>query len=129
MVTSQDMVNVFNTNIANALDEVAPIKSFTVKTHYKFELSNQTKDMMEKRDLCRLQMKGSSTSKRLILHQQYKTLWNKVTAMIRKDNLNSNKILEKLFRENKASPLLKTPEKDFQCSRADLWVLVTYTDI
>ena len=24
------------------------------------------------------------------------------------------KILEKLFRENKTSPLLKTPEKDFQ---------------
>ena len=26
------------------------------------------------------------------------------------------KILEKLFRENKTSPLLKTPEKDFQAN-------------
>ena len=32
------------------------------------------------------------------------------------DNKNTKKlkILEKLFRENKTSPLLKTPEKDFQ---------------
>ena len=33
------------------------------------------------------------------------------------------KILEKLFRENKTSPLLKTPEKDFQNSLVSIFIL------
>ena len=37
---------------------------------------------------------------------------------------NYTKILEKLFRENKTSPLLKTPEKDFQERQTDRQILL-----
>ena len=40
------MINNFNKLISDALDEVAPIKSFTIKSHYKFGLSGDTKEMM-----------------------------------------------------------------------------------
>ena len=36
----------------------------------------------------------------------------------------NKKILEKLFRENKTSPLLKTPEKDFQLDTQEQSVIV-----
>ena len=62
------------------------MKSFTVRSHHKFE----TKDLMQKRDQCRAQMKGASSMERNVLHKKYKTLRNKATANIRKDNIKIN---------------------------------------
>ena len=47
------VVNVFTSNITEALDEIAPVKTFTVKTHHKFGLSDATKKIMSERDNCR----------------------------------------------------------------------------
>ena len=80
------MVNVFTSNITEGIDEIAPVKTFTVKTHHKFGLSDATKKIMSERDNCRIKMKNASSNDRKILHTKYKTLRNKVTASIRKDN-------------------------------------------
>ena len=45
-----DMVDIFTKNIDEALDEVAPIKSFKVKSNYKFGISLETKKLMRQRD-------------------------------------------------------------------------------
>ena len=47
----------FTKNIDEALDEVAPYKSFTIKSQYKFGLSLETKDLMYKRDQTRKKIK------------------------------------------------------------------------
>ena len=38
------------------LDVCAPFKTFKIKSHYKFGLSDETKDLMLKRDNTRLQI-------------------------------------------------------------------------
>ena len=44
--------------------------------------------------------------------------------------IGKNRNLEKLFRENKTSPLLKTPEKDFQLSNlSKIFVFMPSFDI
>ena len=40
-----EKVEIFTQYIEEALDEVAPIKSFTVKSNYKFGLSEKTKKL------------------------------------------------------------------------------------
>ena len=47
------MVDIFTENINLALDEVTPFKTFTVKSNYKFGLSNETKILMKRRDATR----------------------------------------------------------------------------
>ena len=49
----EDMAKEFDKLIAETLDEVAPFRSFTVKSHYKFGLSDETKCLMQKRDQTR----------------------------------------------------------------------------
>ena len=44
------LANKFDSNIEEGLNELAPYKLFTVKSHYKFGLSDNTKNMMEQRD-------------------------------------------------------------------------------
>ena len=67
-----------------------PIKTFTIRSQYKFGLTESTKSLMTQRDNCRKKMKGASTSERQILHVKYKMLRNKVNSEIRKDNVNFN---------------------------------------
>ena len=43
-----EMVEIFTKNTQDANDEVAPFKSFTVKSQYKFGLSEETKLSMSK---------------------------------------------------------------------------------
>ena len=47
------MVDIFTENINLALDEVTPFKTFTVKSNYKFGLSNETKILMKRGDATR----------------------------------------------------------------------------
>ena len=46
LTTPHEKVKIFTQYIEEALDEVAPIKSFTVKSNYKFGLSEKTKKLM-----------------------------------------------------------------------------------
>ena len=36
------MVQIFTQNITESLDEVAPLKTFTVRSHHKFGISEET---------------------------------------------------------------------------------------
>ena len=44
------MVDIFTENINLGLDEVAPYKTFTIKSNYKFGLSTETNLLMKQRD-------------------------------------------------------------------------------
>ena len=79
-----------------ALDEVAPVKTFTVKSNYKFGISNETKEIMKKRDSTRAKIPKVSTNEKLILLAKYKKLRNLVNARIRKESVEfNNKRIEK----------------------------------
>ena len=58
---SLKMAENFNINIEEALDEIAPYKTFTIKSNYKFGISNNTKEMMKKRDKTRANISTHST--------------------------------------------------------------------
>jgi hypothetical protein len=64
------MVNIFDKNIAEALNEVVPVKTFTVRSNHKFGLSESTKDLMKKRDKTRNAIKDASSQERPVLIQQ-----------------------------------------------------------
>ena len=91
------MVNIFSKFIEEALDELAPIKTFTIRSHYKFGLTDKTKELMHERDVTRGRIKyANSTSEKQILQSKYKALRNKVTRNIRQDNVdfNNNRVAE-----------------------------------
>ena len=52
------MVEIFNKNIEEALDEVAPVKTFIIRSQYKFGLSDDTKKLMHDRDVTRGSIKN-----------------------------------------------------------------------
>ena len=45
------MIHMYTTE---ALDEVAPIKTFNIRSHYRFGLSDKTKEAMHERDFSKL---------------------------------------------------------------------------
>ena len=85
-----DKVIIYNKLITVALDEIAPVKTFTVKSQYKFGISDSTKLLMAKRDNARLQIKSASATHKSIMMEQYKKLRNKVNALIRKESIAFN---------------------------------------
>ena len=91
-----NMVSEFTTNVTQALDQIAPMKSFTIRSNHRFGLSDSTKELMKKRDHTRNSIKGAAGNEKRVLLQQYKTLRNKVTYQIRKENIdhNNNRIEE-----------------------------------
>jgi hypothetical protein len=91
-----EMVEVFAANINRALDKVAPIKDFTIRSNHRFGLSDSTKKLMKQRDKTRSMIQRASGNEKHTLMQQYKTLRNKVTGKIRKENIdfNNNRIEE-----------------------------------
>ena len=84
------MVEIFTTNINSALDSVAPLKNFQVKSNYKFGISNETKELMKLRDLTREKIKSAKGNERQILSIKYKKLRNSVNQKIRKENITHN---------------------------------------
>ena len=48
-----ELVEKFSELVHESLDEIAPIKTFSIKSNYVFGLSNKTKDLMKKRDAAR----------------------------------------------------------------------------
>ena len=91
------MVDVFQRNIEDALNDVAPVKSFTIKSNYKFGISDETKKVMHERDVIRRRIStANSVSEKAILQAKYKALRNKVTRNIRQENIdfNNNRVNE-----------------------------------
>ena len=91
-----EMVSIFTKNVTRALDKVAPVKKFTIISNYRFGLSEETKELMKKRDRTRKAVQGATGDEKKVLLQQYKTLRNNVTGKIRKENIdyNNNRIEE-----------------------------------
>ena len=85
-----EMVEIFTKNTQDALDEVAPFKSSTVKSQYKFGLSEETKLLMSKRDSVRESISKASNPVKQILLKKYKALRNTVTSRIRKESVEYN---------------------------------------
>ena len=74
---------------------LAPIKTFTMKSNYKFGLSENTKKLMKDRDNTRSKISAASSTEKPIFLQKYKVLRNKVTSQIRREN--SQVMLRTLF--------------------------------
>jgi hypothetical protein len=89
-----EMVSIFNVKIKSALDRVAPTKTFKIRSQHRFGLSDDTKELMKRRDRTRQQINKSTNKERVILLQQYKVLRNQVTSKVRKENIeyNNNRI-------------------------------------
>ena len=103
------MVEVFTKNINEALDEITPLKSFTIKSHHKFGLSDVTKELMKQRDLCRSKIKNAHKSEKIIILEKYKKLRNKVNIQIRKDNIYFNN--EKIRKANNENEIWKVAQE------------------
>ena len=54
-----DMVTIFNEKIKSALDRVAPTKTFKIRSQHRFGLSDDTKELMKRRDRTRQQINKS----------------------------------------------------------------------
>ena len=78
-----EKVKLFSQYIEETLDEVAPIKTFSIRSQYRFGLTDKTKEIMHARDVTRGQIKNAcSLSEKSILQSKYKALRNKVTRNI-----------------------------------------------
>ena len=85
------MAEKFTETMDEALDEIAPLKSFTIRTQHKFGLSDRTKKLMEDRNKTRMKIAiGNSSSQKKIIMQKYKTLRNQVNSSLRKDSVDFN---------------------------------------
>ena len=81
-----EMVKAFDKNIKAALDLASPLKSFKIRSNYRFGLSENTKELMKKRDKTRNAIKNAAKKEKGVLLKQYKSLRNKVTSKICKEN-------------------------------------------
>ena len=84
------MVSEFQEAVNLALDQIAPVKTFTVRSNHRFGLSEDTKELMRKRDSTRNAIKSADGGEKVVLLQKYRTLRNKVTAQIRRENIDFN---------------------------------------
>ena len=91
-----DMVDIFNANIQAALNEIAPVKTFKIRSNHRFGLSESTRELMVKRDKTRKEIGRATPGEKAILIKQYRTLRNRVTNQIRRENIefNNKRILE-----------------------------------
>ena len=80
--TVTPMKTAFNANIAKALDQVAPIKTFKIRSNHRFGLSDSTTELMRKRDKTRGSISKAKGQQKGVLLQQYKILRNQVTSKI-----------------------------------------------
>ena len=85
-----EKVELFTSLINESLDEVAPYGTFTIRSNYKFGLSELTKEMMKKRDAAREKIKNSIGNEKQLWNVKYKKLRNSVTSCIRKDTIDFN---------------------------------------
>ena len=84
------MVGHFTEAINKALDECAPIKTFTLKQGHKQGLTEEVKRLMKDRDETRKRIHKASPNEKKILHEKYKRLRNKTTTQMRNDKIRMN---------------------------------------
>ena len=78
-----DIANdIFENNIRNILDEMAPLRKIQIKTKNTTWLAPDTKDSIRMRDLCRTQAANTGDRNKW---SEYKTLRNRCTALVRRD--------------------------------------------
>ena len=65
------MVDIFTENTNLALDEVAPFRTFTIKSNYKFGITAETKLLMKQRDDTREKIKSASNNGKVIILAKY----------------------------------------------------------
>ena len=70
-----DMLVIFTKNVNEALDDLAPYKTFTVRSQFKFGLTEETKELMSKRDNIRKNLCKASASEKPIMIKQYKKIY------------------------------------------------------
>jgi hypothetical protein len=80
------MVVAFTNMVTESLDEIAPIKSFMVKSKYIFGISKETKDLMKQRDNARKQACSASKVQKEIWLSNYKKLRNLVNCKVRQES-------------------------------------------
>ena len=106
----------FDELIQECLDKIAPFKSFIVKSHYKFGISNVTKEIINKRDHTRQNISKAGPTEKQILITKYKKLRNLVNAKIRKETIaHNNERVKNAKNENKIWKVVKevtNPQKD-----------------
>ena len=85
-----EKVNIFTKLITESLDEVAPMKSFSIRTNHVFGLSEGTKEMMKKRDAARKKIGEVAKIHKTIWLTKYKKIRNQVNRLVRKDQLDFN---------------------------------------
>ena len=54
------MVEIFNKNIEDSLNELAPVKTFSIRSQYKFGLSGDIKKLMQDRNVTRGRIKKAN---------------------------------------------------------------------
>ena len=96
----EEMVEIFTKNITDALDEITPFKTFTIRSHHKFGLSVVTKELMSQSNKCREKIKRASHMEKQIHVEKYKKLRNLVNHQIRKDIYCNNEKIKKANDEN-----------------------------
>ena len=79
----------FTDLVTEALEECAPMTKFKIGTNYKHGLTQETKNLIKKRDELRKEMKRSPNEKKT-LHERYKKLRNRIMNDIRKDRIKQN---------------------------------------
>ena len=67
-----------------------PMKTFKVREQHKFGLSEKTKNMTKERVRARLEIKSKSQAEKLVQHQKYKRLRNRVNSLIKEDTIKDN---------------------------------------
>ena len=65
------LANIFDKNIEESLNEIFPYKVFTVKSYYKFGISEGTKKLMEQRDKARIEVSRSKGSEKIVMVAKY----------------------------------------------------------
>ena len=86
----EEKVECFNKLTKECLDEIAPVKSFTVRSNYKFGISEETKKLMADRDQTRMKIKKSENNQKALLMVKYKKLRNLVNSRLRKETIEFN---------------------------------------
>ena len=71
-----EMVSIFSDNINRALDQIAPVRTFTIRSNHRFGLSENTQELMKKRDSTRKSIKDAGSQEKAVLLEKYKILRN-----------------------------------------------------
>ena len=103
-----EMAEKMNEHIIAALDQCAPVKTFKIRNQNKHGISNHTKTLISERNLTRKKMKDATHSEKVILHEKFKRLRNKVNSELKKDTIrNNNERIDKANDENEVWKIVK----------------------